>query len=126
MKPDLLCNVVLFKGFSKQNGKKIRIYDEQNSMYIPFETTSFNWITNEYSLYKDHFFKIDSEKVNSGEQKQKFIKGSKKVVEVEVTGGIERRLRAAFGYERGDSLRLRVLRLERRYKSACLCGSTSN
>ena len=85
MKPDLLCNVVLFKGFSKQNGKKIRIYDEQNSMYIPFETTSFNWITNEYSLYKDHFFKIDSEKVNSGEQKQKFIKGSKKVVEVEVT-----------------------------------------
>ena len=85
MKSDLLCNVVLFKGFSKQNGKTIRIYDEKNSLYVPFETTSLNWITNEYFLYKEHFFNLDLEKINSGEQKQKFIKGSKKVVEVEVT-----------------------------------------
>ena len=53
--PDILCNVVPFKGIAKKNGKTVREYEEENSTYVPIEITSLNCNSNEFNEYKKHF-----------------------------------------------------------------------
>ena len=64
--PDILCNVVPFKGTVNKNGKIIREYEEGNATYVPIEITSLNCISNEFNEYRKHFnFTRDLQKIES-------------------------------------------------------------
>ena len=53
--PEILCDVVKFKGFGLVKGKMKRKFDENNPYYVPFEITSLNATANDFDKFISHF-----------------------------------------------------------------------
>ena len=77
--PDILCNVALFDSFgTNKQGKIVRIYDEQNAFYVPYEITSLNSCCVDFAEYKKKFnYTLGLEKIESKNlEGNDFIRGS--------------------------------------------------
>ena len=61
--PEILCDVVKFKGFGLVKGKMKRTFDENNSSYVPFEITSLNATSNDFDKFISHLNHENSDNI---------------------------------------------------------------